>query len=604
MALVLVNAARAHLARGEISEAKAKLEQVVRLDPTNVGVLNQLGVIALDEGKVAISMEYHRKAVGLRPDTPEVHYNLGNVLRISGRLGEALEAYDRALEVRPDYARARLNRGLTLHSLGRFDEAKTAFHLVVGADPHNLIVNRLLFKGAIGACDFDEAETRHRIVTERLERNLSQMNDPLFLGNVAYDHLFHPLAASLHEGVTTRLGELLVKRARRRLAAAGAGSDRGKLRIGYMSPNFGNHPVGHVFRSFFRQHDRSRFEIVGYATKDRSRESEIFHRDLKASFDDFVNLTGMSAREAAERIHQDRIDILVDLDGYMDMTSPPIMAHRPAPVQAFWVGHAGGLGLPFVDYLLADRVVVPDPAKYREAVAWLPEVYHPADRAEIGSKPPSRAVEGLADGAFVFCAFNNPEKIDRKIFQVWMRILRALPDSQLWISDRRKHGDHRPNLQRSAAEAGVSPQRIVFAGGRPEKADHLARHALADLFLDTLTVSAATTALDALWAGLPVLTCPGDRFASRMAASFLTAIGLPELICGSIAEYERRAIELAGDPQQRRHIADKLGGNRLTHPLFDPSRLARHVEDAFLEMWRRHRAGSAPAHFAVPPRPR
>jgi predicted O-linked N-acetylglucosamine transferase (SPINDLY family) len=537
---------------------------------------------------------------------PQLHLNLGNTYKKCGRFDEAIDSYKLAIALKPDYTRAQLNLAVALKSAGRLDESRIELQRLLELQPRHIGARRNLIKAAIAVCDFDAIDEHRRKLTDHIEPWLRSTRHYEILVNIAYDHLFYPLPQPLYRALTESIARVLAENFRPLSLPARVRTPNRQLHIGYVSPNFGNHPVGHVTRSLFASHDREAFRISGYATKNRSREAADFHSVIRSGFDNFVDMEGLNPSRAANRIAADGIDILIDIDGYMDLTSPPIMAHRPAPIQVFWLGHAGGLGLPFIDYMIADSVVVPDTEEdmYTESVIRLPEVYHPSDRYPVPEGTPSRSEQGLAEDAIVFCAFNNPEKVDRRIFECWMRILRAVPNSQIWLTDSRKHGDPRPNLRALAQERGVDSSRLVFAKRVPDKGAHLARHRLADLFLDTLTVNAATTTLDALWAGLPVLTCTGDRFASRMATSFLTAIDMPELICATLAEYEDRAVALGSDPVAREGLRAKLEANRTSTPLFDICRFTHHLEDAYREMWRRFRAGEPTAGFNVPARER
>jgi predicted O-linked N-acetylglucosamine transferase (SPINDLY family) len=277
------------------------------------------------------------------------------------------------------------------------------------------------------------------------------------------------------------------------------------------------------------------------------------------------------------------IDIAIDVSGHTGQARPQIFAHCPTPVQAGWLGYPGTSGAPFMDYLIADPVVAPfeDQPFFSERLVHLPHTYFPTDPARETATSPSRAACGLPDDAFVFCAFNNHWKITRPVFDVWMRLLNAIPRSVLWL--KRPAADARANLEREAAARGIDPARLVYADTAPLEI-HLARHAQADLFLDTLPYNAHATAADALGAGLPVLTCRGEAFAGRVAASLLQAVGLPELVTVSLAEYESRALELARDPAQMRELAEKLKRNLSTTPLFDADRFRRDIEEAFVAM--------------------
>jgi predicted O-linked N-acetylglucosamine transferase (SPINDLY family) len=320
-------------------------------------------------------------------------------------------------------------------------------------------------------------------------------------------------------------------------------------------------------------------------------------------FQHFHEIGGMGPKRAADYIRALGLDILVTLDGYMDDHVLPILALRPAPLQLFWLGHADKLGLPFIDYVIADELVMPrhESGGPGEAVIRLPGTYHCADRHPIASECPPRSAWELPEHGVVYCVFNNPEKIDRTIMDCWLRILAAVDGSVLWFSPfRQDEALLLSTLRRYAAGRGIAPERLILTQRVPGKDLHLARLAHADLMLDTVTLNASTTALDALWAGVPLLAVQGDRFSNRISGSMLRAIGMQDLICGDLATYERRAIELGRDASARRALRERLSRERLAAPLFDVHRFARRLESAFEAVWARHLQGLAPADVDAP----
>lgn len=374
-----------------------------------------------------------------------------------------------------------------------------------------------------------------------------------------------------------------------------------RLRIGYVSADFINHPTAHLMQSMVALHNREHFEVFYYSLA--ADDGSAYYRRFAADAEHFVDLTPLSNRDAALRIRSDEIDILIDLMGYTRCARTEIFALQPAPIQAAYLGFAGTLGADFIPYIIADPIVLPESEvpHFSEQPIYLPECYQVNDRwqpiAETGAR---RADYDLPEDAFVFCCFNANYKIEPVIFDVWMRILQRVPESMLWLFEGSEYVSE--NLRREAQARGVAPERLVFAA-RVLKDGHLERHRLADLCLDTLIYGAHTTASDALWAGVPVLTCCGEAFASRVGASLLTAIGLPEMIVNSLAEYEDLAVELATRPQRLTEIRQKLASNRLTYRLFDTERFVRHLETAFEMMWAIHAAGEAPRPIYVPKLP-
>jgi predicted O-linked N-acetylglucosamine transferase (SPINDLY family) len=377
----------------------------------------------------------------------------------------------------------------------------------------------------------------------------------------------------------------------------GTPHDRGRLRVAYMSGEYRAHATSFLIAGLFETHDRARFEVIGVSSG-ASDDSDM-RRRIEGAFDGFLDVSTLSDDEAARILREKEIDILVDLNGYFGTVRAGIPARRPAPVQVNYLGFPGTSGTPYMDYILADRWVIPDNQQrfYSEKVVYLPDCYQANDaRRAIAPQAPGRADAGLAESAFVFCCFNNTHKITPGWFGVWMEILRGVEGSVLWLLEANETVAQ--NLRREAGQRGVAAERIVFAPRKP-LSEHLARHRLADLFLDTLPHNAHTTASDALWAGLPVLTCAGAAFAGRVAASLLDAVGLGDMIARSRDDYIAAAVRLAKAPEALRDIRERLAAQRLTHPLFDTARFTRHIESAYDTMWQRYKKGRQPAGFAV-----
>jgi predicted O-linked N-acetylglucosamine transferase (SPINDLY family) len=374
----------------------------------------------------------------------------------------------------------------------------------------------------------------------------------------------------------------------------------GKIRVGYVSGDFRQHPVANLVAGLFAAHDRSRFEVTGISIGP-GEDSEM-RRRLERSFDKFIDAAMLGADAIARRIREEEIDILIDLNGYTQGSRTELYARRAAPIQVNYLGYPGTMGADYIDYIVADPTLVPVTAQasYAEKIVYLPHSYMPHDAASrpISDRSFARAEFGLPENGFVFCCFNNAYKLNPHLFRSRMKILQAVEGSVLWLT-----GHSTPavnNLRREAVAAGVDPDRLVFASRLPSVADHLVRHRLADLFLDTLPYNAHSTASDALWAGLPVLTQIGETFAGRVAASLLTALGLPELIAGTQERFESMAIELAARPAALAAINDKLAQNRLAKPLFNTQLYTQHLESAYVTMHQHHQAGLPPDHIHVP----
>jgi len=371
-----------------------------------------------------------------------------------------------------------------------------------------------------------------------------------------------------------------------------------RIRVGYLSADFREHPVSYLAAGMFEYHNRANFEITCLSLG--AEPNSPTRKRIERAAERFLDVHGESDAEIAALIRRLEIDILVDLIGHTHNGRLGILTRRPAPVQVHYLGYAGTLGSRLIDYIIADSTVIPQDQRacYAEQVVWLPDSYLASDnRRAISPRTPTRKDCGLPDDAFVFCSFNNVYKIVPDVFRVWVRLLQATPGAVLWLSQMRPAA--MANLQREAQRCGVAIERLIFAPKLAQNADHLARQRQADLFLDTLPYNAHTTASDALWAGLPVVTCLGETFAGRVAASLLKAIGLPELVTTSLADYEALALKLAREPAMLAALKEQLARNCNDYPLFDTPRFTRNLEAAYVTMWQRYQRGEPPEAFAV-----
>jgi predicted O-linked N-acetylglucosamine transferase (SPINDLY family) len=359
-----------------------------------------------------------------------------------------------------------------------------------------------------------------------------------------------------------------------------------KIRIAYLSADFREHPVATLLAGVLEHHDRRRFEIYGISFA--VAQDTPMGRRIHGAFDRFVDVSRLGDAAVAAHLQELEIDIAVDLMGFSAHGRPQIFARRPAPAQVGYLGYPGSLGTAFMDYVIADATVIPsgDSGNYAESVVHLPHSYLPSDdRRTIALSSPTRAACGLPDEGFVFCCFNSHYKISPVVFDVWMQLLCSIPTSVLWLAQ--GSTEVMSNLRREAAARDVDGARLVFAPRISSPEDHLARYRVADLFLDTLPFNAHATASDALWAGLPLLTCRGGTFAGRVAASLLTAIGAPELIAGDLHEYRATALKLSADPALLAELRARLARGRHESPLFDTARYSAHLEAAFITIWQR-----------------
>ncbi len=581
------NAANILRKLGRKEEAIAVCEEIIAQRPDAPEPYFSLGNILKELQQPGRAIEAYRRAVALRPNFAEVYVNLGNALQSQQAYEEAIEAYRQAIALRPTLADAHANMGAALESLGRLGEAIACYRTAVELDPRLLAIRVWLHHKRRGICDWSGIEDE--------ESELLQLLD----SSASAPHPFSVLSTAASPAQQLRVARAASQSFK--VAPPDYGPRRasaGKLRIGYLSCDFCRHATAILVAQLFELHDRSRFEITAYSHGPDDR-SEIGAR-LRKAFDHFVDLSALSDDEAARRIHDDGIDILIEMKGYTAGARTGISARRPAPVQASFIGFPGTMGADFIDYIIADPFVLPMDQQdgYSEKIVHLPHCYQPNDTSRlIAELTPTRAQCGLPEQGFVFCSFNNSYKLTPAFFDIWMRLLRAAPGSVLWLLE--TNGLVKDNLRTEARRRRVDPDRLVFAP-KLTSPEHLARHRLADLFLDTLPYNAHTTASDALWAGLPVLTCVGDTFAGRVAGSLLHAVGLPELVTTSPEEYENFARRLScGDPGLLQELRHKLLGQRLASPLFDSTRYARNFEAALHQMWEIYRAGQEPAAFAV-----
>jgi protein O-GlcNAc transferase len=595
---------------GNLREAEPLYRAVLQNEPRRVVALLNLSTLLRSAGRLAEARALAERAVLAGPKDAMAHFILGAALRQQRHDKEAVAAYEKALALDPDLLKAWVNLAVAGERVDR-DRSAAAQEKALCLDPDNLVALNMRLKFKLQECDFEGVEAVMARLTQAMAKNLDSIQDWRILANTVYRALFVPIAPALQRRMTDRIDELH----RRSLDALGRlapmpapdpSAAKRRLRIGYMTPNFSDHPVGHVTLGLFPAHDRTRFEVHAFVTQGRRGGDPTYNKRHRHGVDFYHDLGELPHLEMARRIRNLGIDILIDLDGYMETASTAVMAFRPAPLQVYWLGHAGGLGLSFVDYLIGDRAVVPpgEEKLYRESLIRLPECYHVASPAPIAEAIPSRAHCGLPEAAFVFGAFNNPEKIDRRIFAAWMKILAAVPESVLWFSHFRGVPAQSETLRRRALAHGIDPARLVFAERLLHKADHFARHRHMDLFLDTITLNASTTALDALWAGVPLLAVRGDRFANRISNTMLMNIGLGDMIVADLEAFVARAVHLAGHREELALIGQRLQKNRESTALFDVDRFARHLESAYEGIWARHCRGEAPQAIDVPALPR
>ena len=627
--------------QGQLDQAEAIYRRLIEAAPGLFPPYFLLGMLRLQTGDSADAAALLGRALQLQPGDPGALLHYGLALHGQKRFEDALAAYDRALRLQPGMIAARVGRGGALRALDRAEEALAEYEQALVADPKDAdawTVRGALLRGLkrteealeslnrAAALEPDSAE----ILQERGELLWNEKSDypaaikdleramaldasrPALEGNLVHIKLMLAL-----KDCDWAEADVLAERMRKVIAAGSyvtpfmallcdndpqtqlraarnviaerfsplpplAGSRpyrHDRIRLGYLSSDFCDHPVGYQIARLIELHDRSRFEVLGLSTG--PRDDGATRRRLAAAFDRFHELQDATPKQNAEYIRRLEVDLLVDLNGHTQHQGFDILRRKPAPIQASWLGYAGTTGAPYIDYLIADRVAAPDPADFTEKLKYLPNSFFATDNARPVATAMDRQDAGLPPDAFIFCCFNQVMKFNADIFARWMRILAQVPGSILWL---RHPGDiAAANLRKSAERHGIAPERLLFAGYVAQEV-HLARYALADLFLDTLPYNAHATACDALWAGLPMLTCAQGGFAGRVAASLLNAIGMPELVTQTPQDYESLAIELTQDRQKLSALRTKLAANRLNTPLFDTMRFARDLEEIYARL--------------------
>ena len=624
--------ARAHYSRGIVlmdlerrDEALSSFQHTLNLDSTFTEALLQQSSALSAMGRTEEALVVVRKALELNQGSAMAHDLCGDILAGSRQYEAALACYDAAIAIDPSSADRHYKRGTALLRARRESEALDSFgkalalnanhlpslftrgHLLVSLRQADAAVDHLSRLMTLDASfDFAKGHLLNAKMLSfdwsNLDGLLSGIDENVRLGNKSILP-FHYLTVSHSLPLLKRCAEIYgsdkfpPKHDGVHSSSFSSISRGGKIRVGYVAGEFLHHATSFLTIELFERHDASQFEIIAF-DNGWDDGSEIRKR-LQSAFAMIVDISRLSDFEAASRIRDMKIDILVDLNGHVGRARTGIFSYRPAPVQVNWLGFPGTMGVDYMDYIIGDAVVIPPEHEpcYSEKVVRLPDTYQPNDSKRIISgRIPTRREVSLPASGFVFCCFNNNFKITPEIFGIWMRLLQNVDGSVLWLLDDAAAGTHK--LRHEAAARGIAPERLVFAP-RANLPDHLARHQLADLFLDTLPYNAHTTASDALWAGLPLLTCLGSTFAGRVAGSLLHAVGLPDLVTNNLADYESLASKLATTPSLLEELRIRLDRNRSTHPLFDADRFRRHIEAAYIIMVEHARRGERPAAFDI-----
>ena len=565
--------------------------EAIRLKPEYAEAFNNRGITLQELKRYEDALASYAEALRIKPDFAEVFNNRGNTLKELNRFDDALASYAEALRIKPNYAGVFYNQGNALTELKRYEEALASYERAIELKPDGDFFLGNLVNIQMLICDWT-----------KLEHRLQSLRAGIIDGNKVIVP-FSVLGLFDIPRLQRQCAEIYAKKKLNQTSQLGVAAKKArgeKIRIGYFSPDFLEHPVSYLIADLIENHDRHRFEIYGFSigidTKDPMRQR------LEKAFDRFLDVKNLCELDITRLARSQAIDIAVDLGGYTKDSRPQIFAERAAPIQINYLGYPGTLGANCMDYFIGDRVTITDENRehFSEKIIYMPNSFQPIpSQRPIGTDELLRQAYGLPEKGFVFCCFNNTWKITPDVFESWVRILDNVEDSVFWL--KRTDLTAKKNILEAFEANNINLSRIVFAERLPSISDHLSRYQRADLFLNTFPFGAHTTASDALWAGLPVLTRSGKSFASRVSASLLKNVGISELITNSSDEYESSAIELATNPVKLAHIKARLASNRSTTPLFDTPLYTRHIESAYTAAYDRYHAGLPPDHIYVDP---
>ena len=584
----LLEQARRLTRDGDSARAAALCRSIIQTDPQNFDAIYLLAFLHGQSHEFDQAQYLFGEASKRNPASADAFFMRGFAFQKLGRDEEAISAFGQALAANPHLAEALLNRAASLFRLRRYEEAACDYENLLALEPDFPFAQGNLLFSRLHNCDwrgFAQTQAAIRKGLAAGKRVIAPFDSKALELSAEDECVCAKLWSADQYKTTARLPRRVTQTHRR-------------IRLAYVSADFHAHTLATLMAGVFEKHDRTCFETIAISLG--PNDGSAMRTRLNRAFDRFIDVRSKSDTEIAQTMEEMQTDIAVDLMGFTEGCRPGIFAQRPAPVQVSYLGYPGTMGADFMDYLIADEVVVPESEhpRYAESVVTLPGSFMPADSTRaIGSRAFTRAELGLPSNGFVFACFNAGYKITPPIFDVWMRLLESVEGSVLWLGQ--ANDSAKRNLSLEAEARGIAGNRLVFASYLPSAADHLARLKQADLFLDTLPYNAHATAADALWVGLPVLTCMGNRFAGRVAASLLHAAGLTELVTESLDGYEAKARELARDPAALGAIKTRLQHNRATHRLFDTTRFTRNLEKAYLTMWERRLRGLPPQRFAV-----
>jgi predicted O-linked N-acetylglucosamine transferase (SPINDLY family) len=580
-ALAYLNLSRLYAIQGALPEAAQALREVLRLQPNSAVGYFDLANLMRKSGNIEAAFKYLEQSLVYQPNFIDAMQNLGCLWMIQGHMDKAQACFQKVLKQKPDHAPVLGDLAHVLEAQGKITQAIACYNRALSLQPEATPILYNREHARLTLCDWSDYPSRMQHLQERIQAYVNNLVAPAIppLWTCHY-----PLPLNLRREVTQRWSESIVQKMavlKQRCAFTPPSAPAPKLRLGYVSADFRNHAVGSLISSIFQHHDRSKVEVHAYSLVDQSDE---FTEAVRTGCDAFVDLSKLSTEAAARLIHDSGIHILIDLMGYTTFSRPEIFALQPAPIQVQYLGYPSTMAAPFIQYILADRWLIPPElaSEYTEQVVELPHAFVASPSLTSSEQPLSRAHYGLPDDAFVYCCFNRTDKFDPEVFTSWMRILQQVTNSVLWLIETAPTISG--TLRQLAQQQGIDPKRLVFTPMMPFP-EYLAAYQLADLFLDTFVYNAGATAVHAISAGLPFLTCPGQAFSARMGSSVCAAAGLESLICSSKATYEQAAVYFGNHPDKLTKIREGLQANRTKLPLFQLQQWVAHLEAAFWKLY-------------------
>ena len=562
----------------EIDSALASYDKAIKINPNYAEAYYNRGKALKESYNLEEAINSYNQAIKINPNYAEAYYNRGNALSEFHNLEEAINSYNQAIKINPNYAEAYNNRGNALIKLKQTKLAVKSYEEAIKIKPDLEFLLGSILHTKQSMCNWESYEKDLKILIQKIIDG-HKVSPPFYTLSFFDSLKLQRISAEKWVKDKFPLKNIFAPITKRKKEK--------KIRLGYYSSDFHNHPISFLLAYLFELHDKSKFELIGFSFGPEKNDE--MRKRVSSTFNQFINVNLKNDKEVVQLSRDLNIDIAVDLTGFTTNSRFGIFIERCAPIQVNFLGYPATTGADCIDYIIGDKVIIPkeNQKDYSEKIIYLPNSFLVNDSTKkISKKSFTREEFGLPKNSFVFCCFNKYYKITPSIFDIWMRLLKKVEGSVLWLTEDNFEGAK--NLQKEANQRGVDSNRLIFARHMPSLADHLARHKCADLFIDTIPFNAITAANDALWAGLPVLTRTGESFSSRVAASLLSSIGLPELITKTEKDYETLAIELATNPEKLKQIKKKLEKNILTKPLFDTKLFTKNIELAYTKIYEKY----------------